>query len=256
MIRSLLLTACLLTLGSSPAQYCSPTFANGCFNWRNLAVTLGTINWTAGSDCYVSDFTALSTAVTPGVPEPMTVTSGNWTGCAVWIDLNDDLAFSADENLYHAYVGGDPGYTYSFNLTVPESAPAGSHRVRVIAGWGSDGFTEGSANGFGPCGTFQYGNFNDFTVVVTGSSGMAAAHALPLKVAPNPATDRLDVRLPDGSRAVRAHLVAADGRSVRQLLSTPSDGRLAIDLTGVARGAYLLQVETDRGVHTARVTKD
>ncbi|MBX7130634.1 MAG: hypothetical protein K1X58_15040, partial [Flavobacteriales bacterium] len=71
------------------AQYCSPTFANGCFNWYNQQVTIGDIDLPIGSaECGTSDHTALSTVMEPGVAEPMTVISGVWTGCAVWVDLN------------------------------------------------------------------------------------------------------------------------------------------------------------------------
>ena len=169
-------------------SYCSPTFANGCFVWRNLTIYLGDINWDIGStDCSVSDYTAMSTTVYAGQPVDMTVINGNWCGCAVWVDLDNSSSFEDSENLYFSYVGGDPSYTYDFPITIPASTPTGSYRMRVIAPWGSDGFLSTNTNGYGPCGAFQYGNFDDLTLNVIGTTGIAdAPNNAPLSVGPNP----------------------------------------------------------------------
>jgi hypothetical protein len=54
---------------------------SGCGLWTNQAVNIGTIDWSLGAtDCAVRDYTSLSTDLGAGVPIPMTVTSGNWTG--------------------------------------------------------------------------------------------------------------------------------------------------------------------------------
>ena len=48
----------LFAVASAQGQsYCEPSFANGCFNWRNLAITIGGLDWTAGADaCTTSDY--------------------------------------------------------------------------------------------------------------------------------------------------------------------------------------------------------
>ncbi|MBK9275854.1 MAG: hypothetical protein IPM49_15135 [Flavobacteriales bacterium] len=235
---TLLLLCCAV---HAHAQYCSPSFANGCFSWQNQSLTLGTINWTAGSDCFTSDFTNLSTVLTPGVAEPMTVTSGNWTGCAVWVDLDNNGAFEDTENLYYSYVGGSPSYTYSFSITLPANTPAGTYRMRVIAPWGSDGFLDTNTNGYGPCGAFQYGNFNDFTVVVSGTNGVGAPSATeagPL-LFPNPCTDRLSIQWP-GPGVGPLTLIGPDGRIIRTLIGTERAPLRTIDVSGLASGTYAL----------------
>jgi len=98
----------------------------------------------------------------------MTVVNGDWCGCAVWVDLNNDNDFDdAGENLYTIYTANALN-TYSFNITVPSGTSNGLHQMRVIACWGSDGVTV-SPNGYGPCGTYQYGNYDDFTLNVGGA---------------------------------------------------------------------------------------
>jgi hypothetical protein len=148
------------------AQYCSPTFTNGCFSWRNQNIVIGSINWSLGStSCTISDYTSLSTTVTAGETLPMTVTNGNWCGAGVWVDFNSDFSFDDSENLFHAYQGASTA-TYNFNITIPANVAAGSYRMRVIAGWGTDTFDNTSSNGYGACGTYQYGSFQDFTLQV------------------------------------------------------------------------------------------
>jgi hypothetical protein len=152
--------------------YCSPSFVNSCFSWSNQSIGLDSINWTL-TDCTLSDFTSMSTTVTPGDSVAMSVTSGDWCGCSVWIDFNQDFAFDTIENLFHNY-NGNQTYTYNFYIHIPPGLPPGSYRMRVLAGWGSDGYTEGSGNGWGPCGSYQYGNFDDFTINVAGGCVVAA----------------------------------------------------------------------------------
>ena len=99
-IYAIILLSCVLAL-SAEAQFCTPTFASGCSLWTTQSVTISTIDWAIGStSCTTSDYTTLSTTVNPGDDVPMTVVSGNWTGCAVWVDLNEDQILQDSENLH------------------------------------------------------------------------------------------------------------------------------------------------------------
>jgi hypothetical protein len=107
----------------------------------------------------------------------MTVTNGVYCGCSVWVDLNSDGDFDdLDENLYSLYTANATN-TYNFNITIPAATPNGLYRMRVIASWGADGVTVG-ANGYGACGAYQYGNYDDFTLNVGGVAPCAAPTGL------------------------------------------------------------------------------
>ena len=257
MTRSILFLALSLSppLTALSQTYCSPTFANGCFNWHNQTIQVGSINWAIGSDCTVSDFTTQSTTVNAGDQVPMTVISGVWCGASVWVDFDQSMSFEDSENLFHDYVGGDPGYTYAFTIDIPMGTPAGSYRMRVIGAWGSDGFTPGSMNGWGPCGSFQYGNFTDLTLVVDVGTAVEEADQQGQLVAwPVPTHGPLQVTL-DGSftdRLVTLHTY--DGRQLMEQRVPAGVSRTDLDLSDLEPGAYLLRVSGTEA-RTLRVVK-
>lgn len=240
---STLLTALIGFAASVNAQYCSPTFQNGCFNWNTMSVSIGTLAWALnGDDCSLSDQTALTTSIVAGEPTAMAVESGVWCGCAVWVDLDGNGSFEDTENLYTIYVGGSPSHIYDFDLTIPAGTPAGSHRMRVISPWGSDGVSVGD-NGYGPCGDYQYGNFEDFILNVTPASsirtpgGNTAAYV----ASPNPTNGRVKVSGPGFFSANdRFTLEGIDGRAVGTWTTTGAEV-LDLDLGNLPAGTYVLR---------------
>jgi len=170
---TLLLCTGFFSYSPVSAQYCYPTFSNGCSSWATSNVTFNSLNWFPTGLCTDFDFTTTTINATTGVPHYMTVTNGSWCGCAVWIDYNNDYTFDVSENQFYAYVAGTGGTnTYNIYITIPNGTPIGTYRMRVISPWGSDGLTTANGNGNGPCGAYMYGNFQDFSLVVTGPQGM------------------------------------------------------------------------------------
>lgn len=238
--RFTLLFAASLFTSPFMAQYCSPTFANGCFNWYSMEVQAGSINWSPGIDaCSVSDYTTLSTTVDAGAILPIRVTNGVWCGCAVWIDLDQSGSFETGENLYYNYVGGAPSYEYQFGITVPAATPSGSYRMRIISPWGSDGFLTSNGNGFGPCGAFQYGDFKDFTVNVLGASQVEeSSEGSQVVLSPNPASGIVSITGLPASGTVQVF----DARGAVMSQTRVSRGSANIDTHGWKPGTYALRM--------------
>jgi len=254
---STLLSLAALASFSVNAQYCSPTFSNGCFNWRVISATIGTASWTS-LDCSVSDQTATIAEALATDSVPMTVTTGTWAGCSVWVDWDQSSSFETTENLYHMYVGGDPSYTYAFNIGVPPGTAPGQYRMRIVAGWGSDGFTDPNGNGFGPCGSYQYGSFDDFTLDVTTTtsiSALSANYTGAITASPNPTTGLLTLQLNKASGA-RAEFVmeSMDGRIVGKWQGREAS-TLEINISGLPAGIYLLRNSTETDAHPLRIVK-
>jgi len=224
----------------SQITYCEPYFNNGCFNWNNKEITLDSINWVLGSsDCAISDYTSMGTTLTAGVPTPMTVLNGAWCGVGVWVDFNYDGDFDSTENLYYMYTAGDP-QTYSFLITIPSSTADGDYRMRVIAGWGTDCYTA-SANGYGACGIYEYGNFNDFRVTVTGGSvgiNENASSDMMIGLYPNPASNRINVQV-DQSMTGNEYFVF-DQLGKACLTGKFENKNIGIDISNLSEGIYFL----------------
>ncbi len=125
-------------------------------------VTVGSIN--NSSDCNnYGDYTALSTSMNIGTAYPITVANGYpYTAdqCGIWVDWNHDADFfDANETIV---VSGTPGGgPYSGSITPPASAVAGATRLRARITY---------TGAVSPCGTTQYGEVEDYTVVVVPSS--------------------------------------------------------------------------------------
>jgi hypothetical protein len=239
---------------ANPLSYCSPSFAFGCATWSNQSIQLGSINWNlTPGDCATSDYTTLSTLVYAGSSYSMTVVSGNWTGVAVYVDFNNDQDFDSTEALYHLYTGGAPDYTYTFNITIPANVPTGAYRMRVIAPWGSDGYTVGSGNGWGGCGTnYQYGNFDDFTLNVIGATGISNPVA---NVAPfisaylNASQTELTVNAKNFNGAATIQVADITGKVIQTLPVRKE--RDVIDVSALSTGIYILHYAD--GVHSQSI---
>ncbi|MEW7281119.1 GEVED domain-containing protein [Aquimarina sp. 2201CG1-2-11] len=127
-------------------------------------VALGSIsNTTTGSSGGYGDYTSLSTTLSKGVSNTITITPA-WSsttydeGYSVWIDYNGDGDFAdSGEQVFSKAASRDTSVSGSF--TVPASATNGNTRMRVSMKY----------NGIPtPCESFSYGEVEDYTVTITG----------------------------------------------------------------------------------------
>jgi hypothetical protein len=146
---------------------CNPDFDSGCSNWRTKSISIAGFSWSqaTSTNCAQGNFTQDTIFLVPGVGYSMTIQNGSWCGTGVWVDLNNDNSLDTSENLYYKYLANENN-TYQFTLTLPDSLPLGAYAIRVVSGWGTDCFSE-SENGFGPCGIYTYGNYQDFILKAT-----------------------------------------------------------------------------------------
>jgi GEVED domain/Secretion system C-terminal sorting domain len=227
---------------NSQISYCSPTFSNGCFSWNTKEVTVGTISWALGfDDCSISDYTSQQTDLAKGEPHPMTVVNGAWCGTGVWVDLNQDGTFDDSENLYYMYEASEL-QTYSFDITIPSTTENGLYRMRVVTGWGSDCFNV-SDNGYGACGSYQYGSFQDFTINVTTAIGVAEnadLNSTALKMSPNPVNESSILTVTGINNGGAYAIMDQMGRQV--LTGRLTSGQSILNLEHLATGVYIINI--------------
>ncbi|WP_299115472.1 immunoglobulin-like domain-containing protein [uncultured Winogradskyella sp.] len=139
-------------------------------------VQLGSIdNISGASTGGYADFTSQSTVLTKGVSNTITITP-TWTGTlyneayAVWIDYNRDGDFTdaGEQVLTQAPTQATP---ISGNFTAPDSAVDGATRMRVSMKYNAAQTS---------CESFQYGEVEDYTVVIEGSGPDTTAPVITL----------------------------------------------------------------------------
>ncbi|MBU3663197.1 MAG: hypothetical protein FGM41_08385, partial [Bacteroidetes bacterium] len=130
------------------------------------------------SACYgtvpqYQDFTITVPAVSllPGSTYTVTVELTQCSGffypnsCNIWIDYNRNQTFDAAELLGN--IVGGPGFPslHTLNFTVPAGTPLGLTRMRLVQVEG------GNTASIMPCGTYTWGETEDYTVNIVSASG-------------------------------------------------------------------------------------
>ena len=157
-----------ITGSKATGSYCTPSFTNGCSSWYTFSFAFGGASWTGASGtCATSNYLSTVFTVTAGTPTILSVSSAQYTGNAVWVDFANDGTFTdVHDTIFAPGYGGGSALTsptiYSASVTIPTTVATGSYRMRVITGYGTAPGTSTS----GTCGTYSYGDFQDFTLYV------------------------------------------------------------------------------------------
>ena len=154
--------------GHLSAQYCASN-ATSTFD-SNLGIfVFNTINNnTVGVCATYTDFTNLSTNVSIGNSYTIEVTPGTCGGnftkySKTYIDWNQDGDFIDPGEEVFTCGPNSAQQTWTGTVTVPATALVGSTRLRCVVE------ETGSLGGVNPCGTYTWGETEDYTVVVAPS---------------------------------------------------------------------------------------
>lgn len=147
-----------------PTSYCSLRASTSSYEWIG-AVKSGSVNNVSGNNGGYRDYTSVQLAMVAGTANSIVLTPGFSSGSyserwSVWVDLNRDLTFSANEQL----VNSTSASAVSTTLTIPAGTSAGATRMRVVMSYGTTPPT---------CGTFSYGEAEDYTVNIEASGSPA-----------------------------------------------------------------------------------
>ncbi|MVN78168.1 T9SS type A sorting domain-containing protein [Hymenobacter sp. HMF4947] len=222
--------------------YCTSKGTSQAYEYIDL-VKLGTgINRTSAANGGYYDGTALSTSVAAGSSQTISFSAG-FTGSAyteywkIFIDYNQDGDFADTGETIVSGSSASTG-TLTSTFTVPTTAKTGKTRLRVVM---SD------ASATTSCGTYSYGETEDYSVTITGGAAIAATATQAglaaatisgdarLEMYPNPATDHLQLTLTNGADLTSVAVVDALGAKV---LAAHYAGNGQLDVSGLASGLY------------------
>ncbi len=166
--------------------YCAAQGTNTNYEYIQK-VSFKSIDNTSGNNNGYGDFSAQSTTVAVGESVAFSLTPG-FQGAlyneawSIWIDFNRDGDFQdAGENIYNNTSSGN----LSGNLTIPNLASEGATGMRVAMQWN---------NAASPCGSFQFGEVEDYTIIIGGGlPKLAGQLENRISLYPNPASELIHI---------------------------------------------------------------
>ncbi|HRH68032.1 MAG TPA: GEVED domain-containing protein [Flavobacteriales bacterium] len=228
----------LLIIVDGTALPCIP----GSVNWTSEGVfidgvelgTISNLNTGARYGAVYNDYTTQSTDVLGGQSYDLNVFNGENVGSYyhAWVDLNDDGDFGdVDE-----YMGGEilleTNSAVGLVIDIPMNTPLGEKRMRVRC-------TENE--GATPCADSNSGETEDYTVVVTGTTGVQPHGALACNAVVAADGNSIMVTWSAVHGATTITLIDATGRTVA---TTATGTTSALLPTGhLAEGAYTIVLD-------------
>ena len=210
-------------------------------------VQLGTISNTSTGGTGYTDFTAISTTLTIGTTNTITITPA-WAstvyseGYAVWIDYNKDGDFAdAGEQVFTKATS--TATTASGSFTIPATATLGSTRMRVSMKY------NGTPTA---CETFSYGQVEDYTVNIISAAKeteTARNSFTAIEVYPNPTTSLLNVTSVSEKATYRVY------NMLGQMVITGKLSNGTINVSNINTGNYILEVNDNEIITVKRFIK-
>jgi chitodextrinase len=164
------------TTGTAPVVYCASQGNNSSYEWI-AGVAIGTFSNTSGAAGY-TDFTSKSVNMTAGTGYSFTLTPGfasttyseYWK---IWVDLNGDGDF--DDSGETLYTSAASKVAVSGTATIPSGTAPRTTRMRISMKY--------NAVQTSSCEAFSYGEVEDYTVVISGTTPDTQAPTAPTNLA-------------------------------------------------------------------------
>jgi len=222
-------------------SYCVARASNTNYEWIQK-IQIGAYSNTSGNNGGYGNFVANpAIALTAGTSYAVTLTPGfqnnpfneSWR---IWVDLNQDGDFyDAGENIVALPLTNQIANT---TLIIPNTALSGTTRMRISMKYGSPS---------APCGTYAYGEVEDYTVTITSGNGelmMAAGDA----IAANDYTPQTTLQDPASIEQV---IAVANGNSIgvpeMTLFPNPASGQITCTHFSTFEGAGVLSIFDAQG---------
>ncbi|MDQ0067398.1 M4 family metallopeptidase [Chryseobacterium lathyri] len=238
--------------GGTTIVYCSSS-ANSTSDERISNVKFADINQSSTGTAGYENFTSVVGNVVKGNSYSISITP-YWSsityseGYAVYIDYNGDGDFTDIGELAWSKTASTAS-PVSGNITIPSTAITGNTRMRVIMKY--------NAVPSSSCGTFSYGQVEDYTLKITSTGTVSSLIAesstdnVTISVYPNPVKDVIKIKSQSDSE-FRYQLIDARG-SVVQSGETKSQ---SINVESLLQGVYILSLDNGKEKITQKIIKN
>jgi len=235
--------------------YCTSKSSSVAYEYIDY-VALGSLARTSAADAGYYNGTALTApSIAAGSSQTISYSAG-FVGTAyaeyfkVYIDYNQNGVFTDAGELAVSSASSTAATTRTSTFTVPASAKNGKTRMRVVM---SD------ASATSSCGSYSYGETEDYSVTITGGSSFASltggsgVSAKQFELYPNPATDRLNVLLPGNTEVVSVQVMDVRGALIS---GVRYEGNGQLNVSNLAKGMYTLTVSDGLNTYRQRFVKE
>lgn len=227
-------TATVTTLAGSTVTYCAATATNTA-DERIGNVTFGSINNTSTGTAGYENFTSISTNVTRGTANTISITPV-WTSTkyneayVVYIDYNRDGDFTDSGELAWTRAGSQTT-PVTGSITIPATASLGSTRMRVMMQYSSIPSSS--------CGSYTYGQVEDYTLNILSSARGEDFNInnlmTDIKLYPNPVRDLLNI----SNTTIEDYKIFDMGG---KLINSGKIERGTVNVSQLTAGAYTIQI--------------
>ena len=236
---------------SAPAQtYCASKGISTSHGYIKK-VSIETINNTSGNIGGYTDFTSQSATLQRGATYTIELTPGFVNGAAffeywtVYIDYNQNGVFEANE----VVAKGHNAIRINKSFPIPSTSLKGATRMRIQ-------MQEGSQE-TNPCATFNYGDVQDYTVVITDNvmssiginsdskSSVTEKRPADLRLFPNPAKGTLTIGYTSNEDGhSQLNIYDLSGQRVMNIENPSGKGLtyLTLNTSKLIPGFYLLEI--------------
>jgi len=231
------------TTPPDPSNYCESKSTSFTYEWIKTVSMASFSNSSEGS--YYSDYTNTIGSVTPGQQTWVTVQPGFYAGqsytenVGIWVDWNKNEIFDPEELIFEGSGTGSIGNWFMVPATF-----SGSTRMRVALQQGSRPNS---------CGSFQYGEVEDYTLSTTGTkaSNLAFDESLipvkqdALNAYPNPTNGMISLEIPEQYNDATILIVNMLGVTV--FSENVNSSLQRINLSQLTSGNYIIIIRNDEG---------
>lgn len=233
-----------ITTLSNSVTYCASKGNNVSDEWIDR-VECGSIDNTSGVDGGYADYTSMSTSMNINNSYNITIYPA-WSndvyneGYSVWIDYNQDGDFEdAGEQVFTNAATSSTSVSGSF--TVPSGANSGSTRMRVSMQYDNIPIS---------CGNFNYGEVEDYTVVIGSKSYTSNKE---INICPNPADEIITIKLKGMQENSLVKIYSITGSLVKELRISEINNK--INISDLPNGVYQIKLFNKNDIKIGKFVK-